>query len=499
MNESAIYEIRLKDRFSSPLSGLETKMNSFEGKVGGLKNSFSGLGGTIAGAFAGGLVAGGIASLVSGLKSITAEAFNATREFTNLTEAIKFASGKDAGKNIQFLDEMIERLGLDMRSTFKGFKTWQGALMGTSLEGEKGRDIFESVSKAATVMKLSGEQTEGAFLALGQMMSKGTVSAEELRGQLGERLPGAFQMAARAMGVTTAKLGEMMKQGEVVAEDFLPKFAAELNRTFNPGVLSAQQSFNANWNRFNNFILKAKIAFGNGLLPAINEFITAIPKLDFSAISFTFSQVTDQFKELISILGLSVDSFTTLSVAVRYIGYLFRVAFMPIRFGIEMLKEFILAIKAAIPLLTDLKEIMAGVFTFDFKRAEDGLKSFNKNFIEGFRTVAESAAKFMKDEATGWAKIFQPINDPTKKGSGYADGMGDSSGAGGKSPSVSGKESTAGVEKISSGTRNITVNINKLVETITFQKADGMSEGRLQDMIKRALITAVNDVNIVAQ
>jgi len=38
------------------------------------------------------------------------------------------------------------------------------------------------------------------------MASKGVVSMEELRGQLGEALPGALQAAASGMGVTTVDL-----------------------------------------------------------------------------------------------------------------------------------------------------------------------------------------------------------------------------------------------------------------------------------------------------
>ena len=55
------------------------------------------------------------------------------------------------------------------------------------------------------------------------MISKGKVQAEELRGQLGERLPSAFQLAAKAMGMTTAQLDKFMADGKLTAEDLLPK------------------------------------------------------------------------------------------------------------------------------------------------------------------------------------------------------------------------------------------------------------------------------------
>lgn len=102
------------------------------------------------------------------------------------------------------------------------------ATRGTALEGQATRDIYESVSKAMATLGRSSEDTEGALLAISQMVSKGTVSMEELRGQLGERLPGAFQLAAKAMGVTTQELDAMISSGGVAATEFLPKLAQAL-------------------------------------------------------------------------------------------------------------------------------------------------------------------------------------------------------------------------------------------------------------------------------
>jgi tape measure domain-containing protein len=99
-------------------------------------------------------------------------------------------------------------------------------------------------------MGLRADQTSGVLLALQQMISKGTVQAEELRGQLGERLPGAFQIAARAMGVTTAELGKMLEQGQVVAEDFLPKFGKALEENLGGAAEKAADRLDAAVNRF---------------------------------------------------------------------------------------------------------------------------------------------------------------------------------------------------------------------------------------------------------
>ena len=157
-----------------------------------------------------------------------------------------------AGEELSWVRALVEELGLELETTARSYAKLAAASRGTALEGEATRDIFRAVASAATVMRLSTEQTEGALLAIQQMMSKGNVQAEELRGQLGERIPGAFQIAARAIGVTTQELDGMLKKGEVVAADFLPKFAAELERSVGGSLETASDSLGAQLNRITN-------------------------------------------------------------------------------------------------------------------------------------------------------------------------------------------------------------------------------------------------------
>ncbi len=500
-----VYEIKLKDGFTSPLSGLESKMNKFESSVGGLQGAFSNLGQTIFGVFGGNLLSGGVQGILSGIKDLAVESVKVAREFTNMKDAIAFSSGGDAEKNLKFLDDTINRLGLDINSTYKGFKTFQGALMGTSLEGDKGREIFTAVSEAASVMKLSAEQTEGSFLALGQMISKGNVSAEELRGQLGERLPGAFQIFARSLGVSTSKLGDMLKKGEVLAEDALPKFAAELRKTFSPGVASAQNTFNANLNRFNNWILSSKKSLGEGLIPALNEFVTVIPKLDFTPLLLTFQQlkgevfgVFNELSKLFDLFGVHLSTLEKFTLALRYMSYLFRVAFTPIRFAIFAFTELMVLVRNSVDIFKGLGNVIAGLFTKDFAQMAKGLEQITVGWEKFLSEASSKAGEFLNNEKQGWKSIFSPLSD-SESGTSAQDGYpGSTSGASGKMTTAD-KAKEAGVEKIHSGTRNITININKLIETVKFEKVTGQSEAQLMDTIKRTLLTAVNDVNIVAQ
>lgn len=149
-----------------------------------------------------------------------------------------------ARAEIAFVRREAYRLGIPLAEASDAWLMLAAAARGTALEGEAARRIFSAVSGAAATIGLSAEKTSGALLAISQMMSKGTVQAEELRNQLGERLPGAFQIAARAMGVKTERLSEMLDRGEIVADVFLPRFAEQLAKEIPAASDTTQQALN---------------------------------------------------------------------------------------------------------------------------------------------------------------------------------------------------------------------------------------------------------------
>ncbi|WP_420465625.1 tape measure protein [Panacagrimonas sp.] len=172
------------------------------------------------------------------------------------------------------------RLGLDLQSSARAFASLQAAAKGTSLEGEQAARIFTGVSEAATALGLDANTTEGALLALQQMISKGVVAAEELRGQLGERLPGAFGLAAEAMGMTTAELGKALQAGEVMAEDLLPKLADALTNRFGKAAVDAADSLTANVNRMRTAFFDLGSAINEaGALSGISAMVEAATML----------------------------------------------------------------------------------------------------------------------------------------------------------------------------------------------------------------------------
>lgn len=249
-------------KFNNELDQTGKKAKDATDKTGQGFNNLSGslnkIGGLIIGAFA-----------VDKIMNFGKVIFDTTAKFQQMQKAIDFASGSVAkgAENFAFLKDLAARLGLDLMSAAEGYKTFAASsnLAGVSIE-ETNRQ-FEAVSKAVATLGLSSEDAKGVFLALGQIISKGTVASEELRGQIGERLPGAFNIAAKSMGVTTAELGKMLQKGQVASKDFLPKFATELEKTFGSKAAQNINTLTGAQNKFNSAIDSLIISVGTKLEP----------------------------------------------------------------------------------------------------------------------------------------------------------------------------------------------------------------------------------------
>ncbi|WP_017993836.1 tape measure protein [Rhizobium leguminosarum] len=182
-----------------------------------------------------------------------------------------------AADALAFVREEANRLGLDIRTASDGFAGFSASALRAGLTLQQTKDIFAGVSEAAVSMRLPAEQVGLVFKALEQIAGKGVVSMEELRGQLGDALPGAFEIAAKSMGKTTAEFSKMVANGDVLASDFLPKFGAAIRQELGGSVDEASQGAQAAFNRLGNafFDLKAKMAEA-GFIDVITDAVTRL-------------------------------------------------------------------------------------------------------------------------------------------------------------------------------------------------------------------------------
>lgn len=176
--------------------------------------------------FAAALGAGGI-----GLSNLVSRFVDVARETNRVTTALKNVSGSMSqyADNQRFLLDMAKKYGLELNALTGNYAKFTAAASISNMSMEEQRKVFESVSRAATAFGMSAEDSNGIFLALSQMMSKGKISSEELRLQMGERLPVALQAMAKAAGTSVKGLDKLLKEGKLMSADVLPKFADALN------------------------------------------------------------------------------------------------------------------------------------------------------------------------------------------------------------------------------------------------------------------------------
>ena len=168
---------------------------------------------------------------------------------------------------LAFTKELSDRLGLSYTTLAGTFGGFTAAATAANVPIQVQKDLFAAVAKSAQSLGLSNDELQGSLLALQQIASKGTVSMEELRQQLGERLPIAFGAAANGLGVTQQELIKLVESGRLTAAEFFPALTKGLNELTAGagGAATAAQNFQILSNAWE----ELQASFGTSLLPEV--------------------------------------------------------------------------------------------------------------------------------------------------------------------------------------------------------------------------------------
>ncbi|HEY9697006.1 MAG TPA: tape measure protein [Trichocoleus sp.] len=219
--------------------------------------------------------------IVDGFFGDLEQNFNAAKSAQTLNNQLQVVSKSAGGarEDLAYLSKTTNDLGLNFDATAAGFVQFSTAASMANLTASETKDIFAGVSQSASVMGLNAADTQGVFLALQQILSSGNVQLEELN-QIAERVPGTFQAAAAALGVTTSELKGLISTGTVDSKSFLAGFAQQLKVFTESGVVKAMNSAEAATNRFENALGNLQIAMGKTWVevgtPALNTFAAAL-------------------------------------------------------------------------------------------------------------------------------------------------------------------------------------------------------------------------------
>ena len=190
-----------------------------EGAIG------AGIGG-IAGGPAGAAVGAAIGAQVGQFR----QAAGATAEYAAGLDKLRIAlegvttSQQEYSRGLEFIEQTTKDFAIPQEVVTRQFTKLQASVQGAGGNLEDTKTAFNGIVAAVRATGGSLADVDAALTATAQVFSKGKVSAEELRQQIGERLPGAFTLFAESMALTPQELDKALEDGKVSLQDF-QKFA----------------------------------------------------------------------------------------------------------------------------------------------------------------------------------------------------------------------------------------------------------------------------------
>ena len=279
------------DALDRKLKGLDATVDKAGGSIGGLSSKLAKFAKPAAAIAA--VVAVGVAVQKTAAKfAAFADDLNRSRQ------ALASIAGAETPQAIRAIDDTIEKFGGTVQEATKNFTGLQAAVQANGLTVSETEKVFKGLTAANRALGGSSEDLNGILLAAQQVFSKGKVSAEELRGQIGERLPGAFAEFAKATGRSTAQLDKALQDGEVSIDEFV-LFAEGLFEKYEEDAEALYRGPNNATERLKDGLNKFNTQLGI-LLKPINDAFNAL----FSGILKLASQF---IRQLNNVFGLGAE------------------------------------------------------------------------------------------------------------------------------------------------------------------------------------------------
>lgn len=231
--------------------------------------------------------------------------------------AAQFVLGDEGAKRAtEFVKNLANNTGVDQIETLSSFAKFSAGA--GDMNADQKESLFSNVIGTSRLMGLSTDEINGILKAFEQMASKGKIQAEELRGQLGDRMAGAFQLFARSLGMTTEELDKAMKDGKVLSKDVLPKVSAEMGRMIDKAggwekiINSTQTQLGRLSNSWNNNLA---LMF-DGSQEGLTDFTRSLTNL-LNSLGGQSKNLGEHLGDLMKSMSNGIDDLTTISYRVQ--------------------------------------------------------------------------------------------------------------------------------------------------------------------------------------
>ena len=320
-------------------------------------------GGT-AGAIAGGAIGLGVDAIAGGVQFARQAAIQAS-QVQKLEIALRGAVKTEADfqKGLKIIADTSKRLNVPIAASTKQFTTLAASVVGAGGSIEDAQVVFEGVSNSIKATGGNAEDVQSAIRAMSQIFGKGKVSAEELQGQLGERLAGAVVKFAEANGSSLQKLQKDLRDGTVGLDQVI-KFAQKLNVDFAETAERVANSSADAGQRLQTQINNLSITIGKDLIPI-------------------GAALQKQFSEILKGFEGNDGAVVALTESIKVFG--------------GFLVSTVALVRTLVRVLVDLTKILFHLFDMDFASAGEVISKGFEDLLINF----EKDKKLFQDIAFG--------------------------------------------------------------------------------------------------
>ena len=244
------------------------------------------------------------------LTSLPGEAFEAAKglaTYRNQLQAVTAESGT-LEQSFAFVDGLATRFNVPLESARQGFVKLYASMQPAGFDQGQIENLFTGISKAAAAFGLSSDKVDRVNYAFAQMASKGQIMSEELKGQLGDVLPGALGLFAKAAQMSIPEFSKAMEDGAFkgkAMEQVLGNVATLLNDKFGTAAEGAAKTLQGAVNQIQNNLALMYQSFSpivDGVAAAFGPQVNALIK-----------DVTDTVKVLTGTFTQAGEGFNSLS------------------------------------------------------------------------------------------------------------------------------------------------------------------------------------------
>ena len=263
--------------------------------------------GAVVGGPMGAAAGGAIGAQVGMLRQAIGETATYASEITKLNIALKgiTKTSQEYSDAQNAINSISKSLNVPIKEATSSFTKLSASVIGAGGNVNDAEIVFRGITTAIKGTGGGAAEVQGALLAMSQVFSKGKVSAEELSGQLGERLPGAVTAFAKATGRSLPQLQKDLENGVVGLNDVI-KFAIALEAQYSNSAKNVASSSEESGARMTVALDEVKLAVGSAFQPIGSKFqesITQAAKVSIVGVKMIINELKVFNKEIEKAFG----------------------------------------------------------------------------------------------------------------------------------------------------------------------------------------------------